>query len=63
MKKSKRATFIVSFLFLCIFVFCQGALAQDTRREKWKKKSDHSLFGLGGMDYRMPVTWIAKEGD
>ncbi len=60
MKKSKRVTFIISFLFLCIFAFCQSVLAQDTWRERWKKKSDRSLFGLGGKDYRMPVVWITK---
>jgi len=61
-------------LLISVFIGSHCAFAQETRRERWKQwsekkqetkdsQSSRSQFGLGGKDYRMPVTWITKPGD
>ncbi|MFC1645757.1 hypothetical protein ACFL2Y_01085 [Candidatus Omnitrophota bacterium] len=76
MKRLSRI--IVCILLVSVFVSSHCAYAQGTWRERirerWKQRiekkqetkeaqSGHSLFGLGGKDYRWQVTWITKKGD
>ena len=63
MKNGKAINRLIGFITwaICINVFLGSTFifAQETKGFQSKR----SQFGLGGKDYRMPVTWITKPGN